>query len=205
MKWDRAVHHVEALAQSCGEQLRFTFAGLTVTQLWAAGDILGPPKEMEWVTVALCIDLPVAEVAWWTEPPGSEHWANATRLSKNPVLPWWRSAHAPVWNHRIVRPALVWDSTDGVRAEVLDALRAGRGEIVAGPAPSADELAARLRDELAVSHAALREATAEYERRRWAPGKLEPVADRLWRASDGYLDVLAALEDSGPAAGCTQA
>ena len=98
-----------------------------------------------------------------------------------------------VWNHRIVRPALVWDNTEGVRAEVLDALRAGRGESVGSPAPSPDELTARLRDELAVSHAALREATAEYERRRWSPGRLEPVADQLWRTSDGYLDVLEAV------------
>lgn len=193
MRWDRAVHHVEALAQSCGEQAGYTVTGLTVTQLWAAGDILGPPTELEWVTVALCVDRPVADVAWWTEPPGSQHWANATRLSKNPVLAWWRSAHAPVWNHRIVRPALVWDITEGVRADVLDALRAGRGATVGSPAPSAEELATRLRDELTVSRAALIDVTAEYERRRWAPGKLEPVADRLWRTSDGYLDVLEAV------------
>jgi hypothetical protein len=193
MRWDRAVHHVDTLAQACAQQSGFAFADLAVTQLWAVGDILGPPTELESVTVALCVDQPVTDVAWWTEPRGSQHWANATRLSKNPVLAWWRSAHAPVWNHRIVRPALVWDNTEGVRAEVLDALRAGRGETVASPAPSADELATRLSDELAVSRAALVEATAEYERRRWAPGKLEPVADRLWRASDGYLDVLDAV------------
>ena len=47
---------------------------------------------------------------------------------------------------------------------------------------------------------ALRECAATYEKRRWSPGKLEPVADALWRASEGYLDVINALPDSTPAA-----
>ena len=29
---------------------------------------------------------------------------------------------------------------------------------------------------------------------RWAPGRLEPTADALWRVSAGYVDVLGALE-----------
>jgi hypothetical protein len=171
------------------------FFSVTVTQLWAVGDILGPMSEgeLDWVTVALAVDLPPEDVAWWTEPPGSQHWANATRLNKNPVLAWWRSAHAPVWNHRIVAPALVWDVEAGIRADVLGALGEGRGEDVRTAVPPRDELAERLRAELAVSQKALTEATTEYGRRRWSPGKLEPHADALWRASDGYLDILAAV------------
>ena len=194
MKWGRAVRHVESLAQSCAELSGKPFFTFAVTQLWAVGDILGPKHEQELdsVTVALTVDLPPADVAWWTEPQGAQHWASATRLNKNPVLAWWRSAHAPVWNHRIVRPALVWDAENGLREDVLSALREGRGEDVRTAAPTDDELAARLRDELAVSRKALTAATAEYERRRWSPGKLAPIADHLWRASDGYLDVLAA-------------
>ncbi len=193
MKWGRAVHHVESLAQSCAEMSSKPFFSLTVTQLWAVGDILGPKlDELEWLTVALAVDLPPEDVAWWTEPPGSQHWANATRLSKNPVLAWWRSAHAPVWNHRIVAPALVWDVREGICAEVLSALGDGRGEDVRTAVATSDELAARLQEELAVSQKALTQATTEYGHRRWSPGRLEPVADALWRASNGYLDILAA-------------
>jgi hypothetical protein len=166
---------------------------LEVTQLWAVGDILGPQRDLDWVKVAICVDLPPDDVAWWSEPPGSQHWANATRLNKNPIGAWWRSAHAPVWNHRIVRPALVWDAVQGQRDDVLEALREGRGESVRTAAPTDAELAARLSDELAVSLKALTAATAEYDERRWSPGKLEPFADALWRASDGYLDVLAVV------------
>jgi hypothetical protein len=197
MKWARAVHHVESLSQTCADMATRppSIFPLRVTQLWAVGDILGPPCDLETVTVALCVDLPVDEVPWWSEPPGAQHWSNATRLAKNPVLPWWRSAHAPVWNHRIVRPVLVWDE-NGVGEDALAALREGRGETVRPPAPAPDRLRARLHDELAVSLRALRACTQAYEDRRWNPGRLEPVADALWRASDGYLDVYDAANDA---------
>jgi hypothetical protein len=164
-----------------------------VTQLWVVGDLLGPPRDLDAVTVALSVDLPADEVPWWSEPPGAQHWANATRLAKSPVLPWWRSAHAPVWNHRIDRPALVWDDANGLREDTLAALRDGHGESVRLAAPSPDALRARLDEELTVSLRALRACTEDYDDRRWSPGKLEPVADALWRASNGYLDVLDAV------------
>ena len=66
---------------------------------------------------------------------------------------------------------------DGLHDDALGALREGRGDDVRTAAPTDDELATRLRDQLAVSRNALTTATAEYERRRWAPGKLEPIAD----------------------------
>jgi hypothetical protein len=192
VKWDRAVHHVDTLAQACGEMATrpSSIFPLRVNQLWVVGDLLGPPRDLEVATVALCVDLPVEDVAWHSEPPGAQHWANATRLTKSPIVAWWRSAHAPVWNHRIERPALVWDEEDGLRPGVLEALRAGCGETVRSAAPAPDVWQARLADELALSLAALRARTQAYEERRWSPGKLEPVADALWRASDGYLDVL---------------
>jgi hypothetical protein len=197
VKWVRAVHHLESVGQSCAEMAGrpASIFPLRVVGLWAVGDILGPPRDLEVVTVALCVDLPVEDVPWWSEPSGAEHWANATRLAKNPVLPWWRSAHAPVWNHRIRRPVLVWNADEGVRETALAAVADGRGDEVGLAAPSPDEYAARLRDELAVSLAALRGATQWYEDKRWSPGKLEPVADHLWRAADGYLDVLSAVHE----------
>jgi hypothetical protein len=195
MKWERAVHHVESLAQACADMATRppSIFPLRVTELWVVGDLLGLPRDLETVTVALSVDLPVDEVPWWSEPPGAQHWANATRLAKNPVLPWWRSAHAPVWNHRIDRPALVWDDANGVREDTLAALRDGRGESVRLEAPAPDLLRSRLDEELAVSLRALHAHTQTYEDRRWSPGKLEPVADALWRASNGYLDVLDAV------------
>lgn len=191
VKWTRAVHHLESLAHSCADMATrpASIFPLRVTQLWAVGDILGPAQDLDLVTVALCVDLSVEEVAWWSEPAGAQHWSNATRLAKSPILPWWRSGHGPVWNHRIDRPALVWDDVAGVREEALAAVREGRGESVRIAAPSAEELRTRLQAELSVSRQALRARTQEYENQRWRPGRLEPSADALWRASNGYLDI----------------
>ncbi|MCC8251080.1 DUF7711 family protein [Saccharothrix luteola] len=199
MKWSRAVRHVEELAAKCGElaSLPGSIHPLRAVRLWAVGDILGAPRDLEQVTVAVVVDLPVDDVPWLSEPHGSEHWANATRVARNPVRALWRSARAPVWNHHVDRPALVWDAADGLVEETVAALADGRGEQVRLPAPGADELRSRLRDELAVSLRALRRQTRAYEDRRWSPGKLTTVSDALWRVSDGYLDVLDAVNRIG--------
>lgn len=192
MKWARAVHHLEDLADSCAEMFGKPKAifPLRVVQLWATGEILGEEHDFERVEVALAVDLGVDEVPWLSDPAGAGQWANATRLAKNPIHAFWRSARAPIWNHRIVRPVLVWDAKDGFAQEAFAALKEGQGERVRLPAPEADELASRLDDELALSLRSLRAHTAAYEDKRWAPGKIEPTADALWRANTGYLDIL---------------
>jgi hypothetical protein len=199
------VHHLETLAATCDDLgSRPAFSALQVQQLWVAGEVLEEPHDLEMVTVALVVDLPVQDVPWRSEPPGAQHWANAARLAKIPVQALWRSAGAPVWNHRLERPALLWDSTDGLVPETLAAIAAGRGDTVRLPAPEPEVLRRRLRDELAVSDHALQSTTQTYERRRWAPGALEPHADALWRATAGYLEVrdaLTALDGAHPAWG----
>jgi hypothetical protein len=111
-------------------------------------------------------------------------------MSRNPIKPFWRSAHAPVWNHHIDRPALLWDAQTGPVEETFAALLSGRGADAREAAPTSTALRQRLEDELAVCLRALRDHTRAYEERRWSPGKLTPVSDALWRSSDGYLDLL---------------
>jgi hypothetical protein len=121
MKWSTAVGHVRRLAEQCAEmaELPASYQALPVSALWAVGDVLGTPRDLDWVKVALIVDLPVSEIPWFSTPDGAERWSEATRLSKNPVGVWWRSAHAPVWNHRIVRPVLIWDTVSGMREDAL--------------------------------------------------------------------------------------
>jgi hypothetical protein len=198
MKWTRAVAHLQSLAETCAEMATrpTTIFPTRVNQLWAADDILGPARDLDFVTVALCVDLPADDVPWLSEPSGAQHWASATRLDKNPFRPFWRSAHAPVWNHRLVSPVLIWDITSGIADEAIAAIRDGQGDTVRPPAPTADALRDRLADELRVSLAALRNRTQTYEDQRWKPGKMTRVADSLWQAADGYLDILAAQDRS---------
>lgn len=187
MKWSRGVHHVEELARRCDTPSPVPM--LPVTALWVFGDILGEPRDLDSVRVAVVVDLPADDVPWLDLPRGAQHWAQAVRLKE----PLWRSAALPVWNHYISRPALVWDTEAGVRESTLAALRDGRGADVRIDDPTPAELQAQLAAELAVSLRSLRRQHRAYDDKRWRPGKLEPFADALWRATDGYLDLLDAI------------
>lgn len=129
MKWTRAVWHLETLAQTCADMITkpTSIFPLRVEELWAFGDVLGAQRDLDAVAVALVVDRPVEAIPWLDEPSGAQHWSNATRLAKSPVIARWRSKHAPVWNHRIDRPVLLWNADDGIRQDALEALRAGRG------------------------------------------------------------------------------
>ncbi|WP_173140419.1 DUF7711 family protein [Kibdelosporangium persicum] len=185
MKWIRACQHVEALATACEEARGLP---LPVVQLWVFGPVLESQDDLDAVDVALAVDLP--PVPWLSAPTGAAHWANATRLARNPFAPVWRSARAPIWNHFVVRPVLVWDAADGVLSDALTAVREGRADQVRLDAPSPDALRARIDEELTVSLGAMRASVSAYDEKRWRPGKLEPVADELWSVTNGYLDLL---------------
>lgn len=166
---------------------------LRVVQLWVFGEMLDHQQDIDFVSVALAVDLPPDDVPWYCRPQGADQWANATRLTKNPFNAHWRSANAPVWNHHIERPVLVWSLDDGVLAEAIAGIRDGDPPRL--PAPTAEESRIRLADDLAVSLRCVRARTVEYDDRRWRPGKLTPVADALWEATAGYLDLLDAQTD----------
>ena len=191
MRWTRAVHHLEELAKACADMATrpATIFPLQVTALCTFGDVLERQEDLDSLPVVLAVDLPAEDVAWLCSPAGAEHWSNAAGLSKSPVVAIWRSTRAPLWNHRVRRPLLIWDASGGVAVQSLSALRAGTADPLRLAEPAPDELASRLDAERAVSLRALQSATATYQQRRFAPGKLEPTADALWRASAGYLDI----------------
>ncbi|EWM17193.1 hypothetical protein [Kutzneria sp. 744] len=186
MKWSRGVHHLEELARRCATPSPVPM--MPVTGLWVFGDLLGEPRDLEWVQVAVVVDLPADDVPWLSLPAGAQHWAQAMRV-REPLVAYYRPAVRPVWNHRISRPALIWDA-DGVREATLAALHDGRGGDVRLDAPTPAELRGQLEADLATSLRALRRQHRSYDDKRWSPGKLEPHADSLWRATDGYLDLL---------------
>jgi hypothetical protein len=199
VKRDRAIQHLEVLAGACTAMLDQPTGifPLRVIQLWVFGEVLEGFSEPDRVTVALGIDQPERDVPWCSEPLGARHWADATRMSRNPIAAFWRSTRAPIWNHHIDRPVLLWDDADGIRPQVLAALRAGEGDRMRPDAPSPAKLRQRLVVEQGIALAELRDRTATYGDHRWKPGKLEPYADALFTAADSYLDLTAALDLAG--------
>jgi hypothetical protein len=206
MKRSRALHHLHALAEACATMAErpSSIFPLQVIGLWAAGEVLEPVDTVEVLVVALQVDLPPEATPWLCAPPGATHWANAVRLPKLPIVAHWRSVHASVWNHHLVRPLLVWSVQGGVRDPALAAL-AGPDrdalDALRGPAPTPEQLRERLEQELFLAQAAVRERSEDYQRRRWAPGKLEPVADALADAVQGWVDLQDALDHSPRATG----
>jgi hypothetical protein len=67
MKWSTAVGHLRRLAAQCAEmaELPASYQAVPVSALWAVGDVLGTPRDLDWVKVALIVDLPVSEVPWF--------------------------------------------------------------------------------------------------------------------------------------------
>lgn len=196
MRRARALHHLQSLVDTCTALVDSPIFPLRVVGLWAAGEVLEPRESAEVLVVALQVDVPAAATPWLCSPPGAMHWANAARLPKLPVVAHWRSLETPVWNHELVRPLQVWSAGEGTLDPALAAL-AGPDqaalEALRGPAVTPEQLHDRLTDELDIVQAALRERSADYQRRRWAPGRLEPVADALADAVQGWLDLQDAL------------
>jgi hypothetical protein len=88
------------------------------------------------------------------------------------------------------RALLIWDESSGIETEALSALRDRTAEALRLPRTAPDEMDSRLQAELTVSLRTLESTAATYEQHRFSPGRLENLADALWHASQGYLNVL---------------
>jgi hypothetical protein len=119
------------------------------------------------------------------------------RWDKRPMHVVWRSADAPVWNHLVDRPLLLWEAGAGANAPAVEALRDGADLTpLRLDAPTNAAMRERLERDAEVSLAALRRAADEFERKRWGRANHLELADDLWAVTYGYLDVVDALSAS---------
>lgn len=167
-----------------------------VTAAYVYGELLDGPEDLDAVQVALVVDLPPDQVTWRAEPPAAAAFAELTSLSRLRVRWSWRPVLWPVWNHEVRGPVRFW-SLDGPDEQTLAALDQRRlGELrrlVPGPAEELEQL----EEELASSRAHLKQVTDAYWEREWRREHKGVGADpehHLWRAADGYLDLLSAVE-----------
>jgi hypothetical protein len=205
VKRSTAVRHLVEMTADCealNERLDVVDSTMRVTQLWAYGDILDPRAtwgdDRTFTRAAVVVTVPESETAWLAPPAGLEWAGSMVRWDKRPVHVVWRSADAPVWNHLVRRPLLLWEAGTGPSALAIEALRDGADLApLRLPEPSEDELRERLEREAAVSLAAVRRAADEFERKRWRRADHLQLADSLWAVTQGYLDVLDALSELG--------
>lgn len=168
------------------------FARFPVVDLWVTGALLGPTRDVEWVDLVLGVDRPADELPWDCPPPEAGLWADATRLSKNPISAAWRSSRAPVWNHALDAVLHVWSADAGEDTAALSALRAGAGADQASTRPLGEEYVTRMEDELRISLDELRRRTVEYDAVPTTQ-RLGVRGDALHRAARAYLEVYDAL------------
>lgn len=90
-------------------------------EAYVFGEVLDGDDPVEFVKVAMVLNLLPEEVPWESHPLGTEWLVHTLRLDKGGFGYWWRSRHEPVWNHYICEPVRIW-SVDGPDEEVLQAL-----------------------------------------------------------------------------------
>ena len=122
MRYRRAVEKIRILAEACEDfSKRFPGEEPLLTEAYVFGGVLRGADPLEFVEVALVLNLPPDEVVWETTPRGTLWLADYLRLSKGGFAYFWRSHLDPVANHHIREPVRFW-SLDGPDEDVLQAL-----------------------------------------------------------------------------------
>ena len=189
MRFDTAVDRLHKIADACSDVSRYRDE---LSAAYVYGDIL-TGADVEVVQVALAVDLPPEELPWRAEPAGLRGLAEVLRLDRAPVRWVWRPAGEPVANHAIAGPVRFWSRTGGADGDVIELLRARRLDDLPREAFDVEVAAQQLaRDQQrALRH--LREVTEHYWESSWRRehkgGGIYPE-DHLWRAVQGYLDLL---------------
>lgn len=193
MRRNTAIKHLRSLTELC-DTANLPPDDPILIEVYAYGDILDSKvTEMDQVRVALVVDQPADEVTWLALPDVTIWLTNHLRLDKVPVHALRRPSVWPVWNHFIGRPLRIWTADGGTDDEALTALANGDAERLRLPAPSPEDEAEQLAEELNASLTHLRRVQESFHEREWRAAhkrfNIYPE-DYLWNAVEGYLDLL---------------
>jgi hypothetical protein len=199
MRYRRAIEKLRILAEACQRTTRWPPDEPFLREVYVFGDLLDGADPIDWIEIALVLNLPAEEVPWESHPHGTDWLVRELRLDKGGYAYWWRPRQGPVWNHHIRGPVRFW-SLDGPDEDVLAALAERRLDdlprLVAEPREAREQAAAEL--DRALSR--LREVHRSYWERDWRRehrGNYRYPENELWEAVDGYLSLLAARESHG--------
>ena len=167
----------------------------------AFGEVLDGSDPLDAVQVAVAINLPPEEVPWESSLEGADWLANELRLSKGGFMYFWRSYLDPIWNHYIRRPVRIWSVDSGPDEQALAALEARDFGSLKRLTPEPADARLQLREDLTATLAHLREVHDKYwdhDWRRKLRGNGRYPENELWKAAEGYLDLLDASQSSKP-------
>ncbi len=194
MKYSTAVARLRSCAADL-ERLAGVDDDRLLVEAWVFGQLLEFPDQLEVISLALVIDLPVEDVTWYARPAHGDAMTSFLRFDKYPLRWFWRPAVWPVWNHAIDRAVRFW-SHAGTDTATLDALAGRRVDSLTMAMPSDAEA---LHEQLVVEHAAarqhLRDVVDRYDDQEWRrdSGFGLHADDHLWSAARGLLDLDAAI------------
>jgi hypothetical protein len=196
MRYRRAVEKIRILAEACRDFKRFPSEEPFLLEAYVFGDVLRGVDPLDFVEVALVLNLPPQEVIWETTPRGTEWLADYLRLSKGGFAYFWRSHLDPVSNHHIRGPVRFW-SLAGPDEDVLLALSERRldalPQVTSPPGAEGAQRAGEL--QAALDHLrGVRDSYWDYGWRRENRGGGRYPENKLWEAVQGYLDLLDASE-----------
>lgn len=192
MRYARAVQKVRELAAACESVKDWPPEEPFLVEAYVFGELLEGSDPLEYVEIAIVVNLPAVEVPWETHPHGTQWLADQLRLSKGGFAYWWRSNRIPIWNHHIREPARFW-SHDGPDEAVLRALAERRFEEIPRLTPERQAEHDRQAEDLAAALNHLRTVHSSYWDREWRRehrGSGRYPENHLWEAVQGYLDLL---------------
>ena len=199
MRYSIAVDRLRTIAETCTRLASLWKDDPLVVGAYVLGELLEGGQRPERLELAFVVDLPPDEVTWYTQPTPMTGFAATVGIDKYPCEWYSRPALWPVWNHRIRGPVRFW-ALAGPDEPTLDALGDRRLGDLHRITPTAAEEAEQLQEELAASLAHLQRVDAAYWEREWRrehKGLGIYPEEHLWRASHGYLDLLAATRAAG--------
>lgn len=199
VRYRRAIEKLQILAEACEDFKRFPTERPFLLEAYVFGDVLHGTDPLEFVEVALVLNLPPQEVVWESTPSGTTWIADELRLSKGGFAYFWRSHLDPVPNHHIREPVRFW-SWEGPDEDVLRALTERRFDDLPRLTPTPEAQQKQLAGELEVALSHLRSVHSsywEYDWRRKHRGDGRYPEHFLWEAVQGYLDLLRAAGPPG--------
>ncbi|MFH5210552.1 hypothetical protein ACHIPZ_20430 [Antrihabitans sp. NCIMB 15449] len=96
MRYTRAIEKLHTLAEACTATASIPGNYFPLNEVYVFDELLDGPDSLDWVQIALVVDLPASEVTWGRQPHDAYAVVYPLRLDKRGFSYFWRS-HEQSW------------------------------------------------------------------------------------------------------------